>query len=120
MEEDNPWWSVSLGPTPVNVSAIRITNRGDCCGDRLSNFEIRIGDYFGEESVKSAKCGNLHTINGISKVITCPENLVGKYVTIRIPGKNKILALCEVEVYGTRKYFENISKQGNLVMIIIT
>ena len=29
-----------------------------------------------------------------------PE-VIGRYVTVFIPGKNKILTLCEVEVYGT-------------------
>ena len=27
--------------------------------------------------------------------------VIGRYVTVFIPGKNKILTLCEVEVYGT-------------------
>jgi hypothetical protein len=105
--EDNPFWSVSFEPGSVNVTAVRITNRQDCCQDRLSNFEIRIGDYFGEEAVKNPRCGGLHTISGSSKVILCP-NMVGRSLTIRIPGKNKILTLCEVEVFGTRKYFLKI------------
>lgn len=100
---DNPFWFVSFEPGRVNVSAVRITNRADCCGDRLSDFEIRIGDYYGEEAVKSPRCGGLHTVLGASKVISCP-NMVGHHLTIRIPGKNKILTLCEVEVFGTSKY----------------
>ena len=103
--EDNPFWYVSFEPFKVNISVIRITNRQDCCQDRLSNFEIRIGDYFGEDAEKSPKCGDLHTISGDSKVISC-RGMVGRFVTIRIPGKRKILTLCEVEVFGTRKYLQ--------------
>lgn len=101
--EENPFWSVSFEPGLVNVSAVRISNRQDCCQDRLSDFEIRIGDYYGEEAIKSPKCGDLHTVSGASKVISCP-NMVGRFLTIRIPGKYKTLSLCEVEVFGTRKY----------------
>ena len=99
-QEDNPFWYVSFEPGSVNVSAVRVSNRLDCCKERLSDFEIRIGDYFGEEAEKSPKCGGLHTIDGNFKFISCP-NMVGSYLTIRIPGRNKILTLCEVEVFGT-------------------
>ena len=38
----NPWWRVDLGRVePVNE--VYIVNRGDCCGDRLNPFEIRVG-----------------------------------------------------------------------------
>ena len=43
-----PWWRVDLGREEP-VSELYIVNRGDCCGDRLVNFEIRVGtsDYTG-------------------------------------------------------------------------
>ncbi|XP_028402030.1 uncharacterized protein LOC114524971 [Dendronephthya gigantea] len=99
--EENPFWYVSFEPYKVNISVIRITNRQDCCRERLSDFEIRIGDYFGEDAEKSPKCGDRHTISGDSKVISC-RGMVGGFLTIRIPGKRKILTLCEVEVFGTQ------------------
>ena len=38
----NPWWRVDLGRVePVNQ--VYIVNRGDCCGDWLNSFEIRVG-----------------------------------------------------------------------------
>ena len=38
----NPWWRVDLGKVePVNE--VYIVNRGDCCGERLNPFEIRVG-----------------------------------------------------------------------------
>ena len=38
----NPWWRVDLGrEEPVNQ--VYIVNRGDCCGDLLNSFEIRVG-----------------------------------------------------------------------------
>ena len=38
-----PWWRVDL-ETSQDIATVTLTNRGDCCGNRLSNFEIRIGD----------------------------------------------------------------------------
>ena len=38
----HPWWRVDLEQVePVNE--VYIVNRGDCCGDRLNPFEIRVG-----------------------------------------------------------------------------
>ena len=40
--ETNPWWRVDLEQVePVNE--VYIVNRGDCCGERLNPFEIRVG-----------------------------------------------------------------------------
>ena len=39
---NQPWWRVDLGREEP-VSELSIVNRGDCCGDQLDNFEIRVG-----------------------------------------------------------------------------
>ena len=41
--QQNPWLEVKLDKEYV-LGRIRLTNRGDCCGERLSNIEIRIGN----------------------------------------------------------------------------
>ena len=41
-EENNPWLIIELN-RPVNISAVTITNREDCCGERLKNLEVRGG-----------------------------------------------------------------------------
>ena len=43
-DDISPWWMVDLG-TPSLVKKVYIVNRGDCCGERLSGFEIRVGEY---------------------------------------------------------------------------
>ena len=40
--ERNPWWMVDLGRVDP-VTEVYIVNRGDCCGERLNPFEIRVG-----------------------------------------------------------------------------
>ena len=42
----NPWWGVDLG-SQKSVREVYIVNRGDCCGERLSSFEIRVGKFLG-------------------------------------------------------------------------
>ena len=41
--ESNPWWRVALPGTYI-VKHVKITNRGDCCAERLDGAEIRIGN----------------------------------------------------------------------------
>ena len=38
-----PWWRVDLKRFYL-VGKVSLTNRGDCCGNRLRNFEIRVGN----------------------------------------------------------------------------
>ena len=47
-------------------------------------------------------CGRLHYVRTErSDVIACDPPVIGRYVTIVIPGAENILTLCEVEVCGT-------------------
>ena len=44
--QHNAWWRVDLG-ADYKVERVKLTNRGDCCGNRLSNFDIRVGNRDG-------------------------------------------------------------------------
>ena len=37
------WWRVDLGISRP-VFQVSVTNRGDCCADRLAKFSIYVGD----------------------------------------------------------------------------
>jgi hypothetical protein len=86
--EYSPWWQVTV-PDPVFIAQIRITNRGDCCGDRLSDFTARVD---GEACVSN---GDLRT-TGATKTFDC--GLSGTDLRITAHGSNKILNFCEVEI----------------------
>ena len=89
------------------VSYLTITNRGDCCSERLSNFEIRIGNSLADNGNRNPNCGGLYSLSSAeTRNISCPAPIKGRYVNIRILGEAKILTLCEVEVYakGNRKF----------------
>ena len=47
----------------------------------------------------SFRVGTISTIKALY-TLTFTNRVEGRYVTVRIPGEGKVLALCEVEVYG--------------------
>lgn len=41
--EANPWWKLDLLESYI-ITSINITNRGDCCEERINGAEIHIGN----------------------------------------------------------------------------
>uniref|UniRef100_A0A3Q3GJT7 Fucolectin tachylectin-4 pentraxin-1 domain-containing protein n=1 Tax=Labrus bergylta TaxID=56723 RepID=A0A3Q3GJT7_9LABR len=81
--EANPWW------------------RGDCCAERLNGAEIHIGHSLEDNGVGNPLVGVIsHVPAGRSLKVTFTKLVVGRYVTVTLTGPEKILSLCEVEVYG--------------------
>ena len=39
--DKSPWWEVDLGKK-YDITGVEITNRGDCCGERLKDFNITV------------------------------------------------------------------------------
>ncbi|XP_075437465.1 fucolectin-5-like [Ascaphus truei] len=92
--EQDPWWRLDMKQSN-KIDTIVITNRQDCCSERLKGAEVRVGN---SADNNNPICG---TINDISKpIITlCCNGMVGRYVSVVIPGRVEYLTLCEVEVY---------------------
>ncbi|XP_027868790.1 fucolectin-3-like [Xiphophorus couchianus] len=100
--ESNPWWRVDLLDSYV-VTQVIVTNRGDCCEERINGAEIRIGNALQNNGVENPLAATISSIpTGDSQVINISGRMEGRYVTIVIPGSEKTLSLCEVEVYGYR------------------
>ena len=55
-----------------------------------------------EGSHSTTLCTNkyLRFRSGETKTIICNADTYGQFVKLSLPGKNRILSLCEVEVYG--------------------
>nr|XP_033497041.1 uncharacterized protein LOC117266161 [Epinephelus lanceolatus] len=97
--ESRPWWRLDLLRT-YKINTVTITNRGDCCHDRLNGAEIRIGNSLNDNGNVNPRCAVIHSIPaGISKTFMC-NGMEGQYVNIVIPGRPEYLTLCEVEVTG--------------------
>ncbi|XP_042345200.1 uncharacterized protein LOC121945204 [Plectropomus leopardus] len=97
-----PWWRVDLLESYI-ITSIIITNRGDCCADRLDGAEIHIGNSLEGNGVANPVAGVIsHIPLGRSLKMTFTSLMEGRYVTVVLPGPNRTLTLCEVEVYGYR------------------
>nr|XP_020504448.1 uncharacterized protein LOC109995164 [Labrus bergylta] len=101
LEETNPWWRLDLRETHA-VTSVKVTNRGDCCAQRLDGAEIRIGNSAENNGNDNPKCASISHI-GEGKTVTfyCEGgSVMGRFVNVIIPGPNNYLTLCEVEVYA--------------------
>ncbi|KAL0189885.1 hypothetical protein M9458_016984, partial [Cirrhinus mrigala] len=97
--ETNPWWRLDLHDV-YRVSEVVITNRKDCCADRIKGAEIRIGSSLENNGNSNPLCAVIPAIPaGESYNYSC-GGMEGRYVNLIIPGDWKVLTLCEVEVYG--------------------
>ncbi|XP_073399449.1 uncharacterized protein [Dendrobates tinctorius] len=100
----NPWWKLDLKQA-YNIWNVVLTNRMDCCPERLLGAEVRIGN---SPNNSNPVCGKV--VNVISDTLSfCCNGMEGRYVSVVIPGRAEYLTLCEVEVYGdpvsdTEKY----------------
>ncbi|XP_026990788.2 fucolectin-like [Tachysurus fulvidraco] len=96
--EIGPWWRVDLLAV-YDISNVIITNRADCCAERINGAEIHIGNSIINNGNNNPRCVVIPSIPaGASANYTC--NMQGRYVNIIIPSITEILTLCEVEVYG--------------------
>ncbi|KAF4115241.1 hypothetical protein G5714_002730 [Onychostoma macrolepis] len=99
LNETDPWWRLDLHDV-YRVSRVVISNRKDCCAEQINGAEIRIGNSLEKNDSNNPICAVIPAIPaGESYSYSC-DGLVGRYVIIHVPGDWKILALCEVEVYG--------------------
>ncbi|XP_074510956.1 uncharacterized protein LOC141779820 [Sebastes fasciatus] len=109
-EETNPWWRVDLLESYI-VTSVIITNRGDCCQQRLNGAEVHIGNSLQDNGASNPVAG---TVRGAKQLytLTFTDRVEGRYVSVVLPGRG-VLTLCEVEVYGYRAPTgENLALQG--------
>ncbi|XP_078137951.1 uncharacterized protein LOC139920847 [Centroberyx gerrardi] len=96
-QQTDPWWRVDLLAV-YRVSAVTILNRGDCCSERLVGAEIRIGNSLSNYGNNNPRCAVI-SLGTLHYTFQCTD-MEGRYVNVIIPGHQKILTLCAVEVYA--------------------
>uniref|UniRef100_A0AAZ1XFT2 Fucolectin tachylectin-4 pentraxin-1 domain-containing protein n=1 Tax=Oreochromis aureus TaxID=47969 RepID=A0AAZ1XFT2_OREAU len=93
----NPWWRLDLLKTH-KINTVTITNRQDCCPERINGAEIRIGNSLNDNGNANPRCAVISSIAaGASQTFAC-NGMEGRYINIVIPGRKEYLTLCEVEV----------------------
>ncbi|CAB1345496.1 unnamed protein product [Coregonus sp. 'balchen'] len=53
-QETNPWWRVDVLDV-YRVTAVTITNRGDCCPERLDGEKIHIGNSLENNGINNPR-----------------------------------------------------------------
>ncbi|ROL52947.1 Fucolectin-1 [Anabarilius grahami] len=96
--EFNPWWRVDLGNV-YSIHKVTITNRQDCCKERLKGAQIRIGNSLDNKGNNNELATTLLTVLDGTETFSF-ESVNGRYVNIYLPGNDEILTLCEVEVFA--------------------
>uniref|UniRef100_A0AAZ1XAS6 Fucolectin tachylectin-4 pentraxin-1 domain-containing protein n=1 Tax=Oreochromis aureus TaxID=47969 RepID=A0AAZ1XAS6_OREAU len=99
-DETNPWWRVDLQRS-FTVTAVKVTNRGDCCAERLDGAEIRIGNSLENNGNNNPSCGMITSLAGTPTYTFQCNEMEGRYVIVIIPGKKTSTTLCEVEVFAS-------------------
>lgn len=97
------WWQVDLGAVG-QLDKIRVWNRTDCCGDRVTNFYVLVSDT----PFASTDLNATLSQPGVSAYLTpgmagtpttLTVNRTGRYVRVQLAGANW-LNIAEVEVLG--------------------
>ncbi|XP_043101435.1 uncharacterized protein LOC122349455 [Puntigrus tetrazona] len=96
--EFNPWLRIDLGNV-YGISRVALTNRGDCCKERIRGVQIRIGNSLENNGNNNELAATVLTVFDGTKTFEF-EPVNGRYVNLVLPGNDEILTLCEVEVFA--------------------
>ncbi|KAL0171491.1 hypothetical protein M9458_031802, partial [Cirrhinus mrigala] len=78
------------------VTSITITNRKDCCPERLDGAEIHIGSSLLSDGNSNPLAGKISSIPVEGSVtFDLKKGISGRYINVVIPGSNRLLTLCE-------------------------
>ena len=93
---------VSCRPA-VGVGVLEITNRQDCCKERLGEFTVYIGNSITATHNTVCATQNADPAKVFKLRVTCQEPVFGRYVFILLPGAGRILNLANVEVFQEQR-----------------
>eukprot|EP00795_Rhopilema_esculentum_P015078 gene15078-6245_t len=86
--------------TEKRATDISLRNPRDCCGYRLSNFNIVVGNSIEGNGGSNTVCAASQSVpQGGTKLFPCRPRLHGRYLYIQ-QNKAEPLTLCEVRVFG--------------------
>ncbi len=104
-DETNPWWQVDLGAV-YPLHAVRLFNRGNNTGSRLTDFSVHISDFPFSDGNAEAASYRYRSTAGPETVINLYRN--ARYLRIQLNGTNH-LQLAEVQVFGEHQAVHGIT-----------
>ncbi|XP_076464826.1 uncharacterized protein LOC143296679 [Babylonia areolata] len=97
------WWLVDLQAFH-EITSVTITNRGDCCGWRLHDFDIQVFMVNPIKTVNARIHLCYHYIgamaDGAVENLQCHQPVRGRYVRINMDLSNEPINICEVAVWA--------------------
>jgi hypothetical protein len=101
--DNQAWWQVDLGGVQ-SIGVVRVWNRADCCGSRLSNFYVLVSDTpFASTdltaTLNQAGVSSFFTPGAAGSVTEINVGRTGRYVRVQLSGTD-YLSLAEVQVWA--------------------
>lgn len=87
------WWYAQFKDGNKEVTEVKVTNRQDCCGDRLKDTKVYVGRYYCGKLPSSTKTKGEYTVK-------CAKPVTGNSIIFRQNTTYTALQLALVEVYG--------------------
>uniref|UniRef100_H3AU79 Fucolectin tachylectin-4 pentraxin-1 domain-containing protein n=1 Tax=Latimeria chalumnae TaxID=7897 RepID=H3AU79_LATCH len=105
--EFSPFWRVDLLQTYA-IYIVVITNRADCCSERLRGVEVEVGDFVNSDGKENTRCTSWESVEFPEPItyFNC-NGRIGSNIKVVIPNRVEYLTLCEVEVYGSVVEFQS-------------
>jgi hypothetical protein len=103
--EANPWLQVDLG-SAATISSIAISNRTDCCSERLNDYWVFVSNTpFNASDTPAtlqsrAGTWSSHQLSAPGPTATIQVGAQGRYVRVQLSSAN-YLSIAEVQVMGT-------------------
>ena len=74
--EASPWWEVTVPiAQPLQITSIKVTNRGDCCHERLNGFDL---------AINGVTCASNNLVgSGVTAQVTCAASAPAGDLTVR-------------------------------------
>jgi len=88
--------SIDVGESAA-IGYVAIYNRLDCCRDRLGQFQIWVSETAGQPT-SGTKCAEADANS--AHLIALPCSAYGRYVTLLLPGNNRVLNIQEMYLYN--------------------
>ncbi|XP_035696491.1 fucolectin-6-like [Branchiostoma floridae] len=102
--QQDPWWYVDL-QTPYPIGLVRIYNRQECCSERINPFIVLVGEGRHAAPLSSSRqCGGEWGSDFTDKGVFSIDcgGIWGRYVGVSLPGAQRTLTLCEVQVFAAK------------------
>uniref|UniRef100_A0A8C6NM07 Fucolectin tachylectin-4 pentraxin-1 domain-containing protein n=1 Tax=Nothobranchius furzeri TaxID=105023 RepID=A0A8C6NM07_NOTFU len=93
--QDDPWWRVDL-MSIYHITAVSVFSEQHCCQEQLDGAEIRIGL---RNDTNNHRCAIISAAEGHTEYGYQCGVVLGRFVYVVLPGQQRNLTVCEVQVY---------------------